>query len=196
MSFCPRSGLWGIAEDECGSVIGGIKKLYFTIYKEGFFKYDEDKVHDQPVPKEIPTIVSGFNETLIEDDAWKTIEIRRNTSSMETEAVFNDDGFAVYFDNRINLVVKRMDATSRVALETLSRAKTMCICIDNNNVWWVLGSSSPMVSTSGGAESGTNTTDSNEYTLTLTAQEKVMAIPMSDDAIAKFKEIYGDWLTI
>lgn len=97
----------------------------------------------------------------------------RKQSSSATSTFTNDDANGISFvQTDIALRFARQDAAKRLAITTLLRSEVQGIYKDANGQYWFIGFDDPVTCTAGGAETGTSSTDPNQYTVTLTDLSK------------------------
>ena len=148
--------LKGITVD-CEPSIGGLKVVYIANHSdvEGFTTNGG----------QITSI------TMASDAYFKTYSFRRNTASMtSTLSVDPTNGTSVATDVALSFL--KQDTEKRMEISALSIGELTLIVEDANGRYWFLGKDMPVMASAGGAESGTNYTDGNRYTITLQDNSK------------------------
>ena len=92
----------------------------------------------------------------------------------------NDNG-THYFTNALNMVLAKQDTNKRLNIEALASGDCMCIYLDGNNNYWVIGTDQPVNMTTVSATTGTAATDSNQYELVLSEDAPSMPIQLVGD---------------
>lgn len=195
----------------CGSNLGGIRATYIGAYGMADFTYEYDII-DSISASDYQSLDASEQAKYIQEDevyvryaldidgnkiasAIKTatlateaepmqaFQFRSQTGSMVQELEANDNG-TNFFNITVNLVFAKQDAHKRLAIQSLAMGETCAVVEDNNGKKWYVGHSNPLRLTTTTADSGTAYSDSNSYTLTLTTADTIMALPISDEALA------------
>jgi len=169
----------------CGSNLASIKKLWIGAFESASFTYNYQKdeneqfVLDADGNKIIETVATA---TLNENEStWVEFGFRKNTSEMATEMTRNDNG-SYYFTNSANLVFAKQDKIKRLSLQATAAGECSMVILDSNNIYWLIGSDNPVTATTLSATTGTAVGDANQYSLTLSADEAIMPIPLDASA--------------
>lgn len=166
---CSTATLAGLGQDCLGSV-GGIKAVYIGHYEE--FTYSEES---GLVAKEGAT-----------DGKLHRFFVRKQSSSMTSTFTADDANGVEYWQNDLALVFARQSKEKREQIIALTAGapELICVAIDANNTYYLLGSNNPMTRTAGAAQTGTASTDANNYTLTLSETTDILPI-IVDEAKVK-----------
>lgn len=149
----------GITVD-CEPSMGGLKVVYIANHGD----IDDFEVTDG----QITSITMASGKT------FQTYTFRRNTASMtSTLAVDPTNGTSVSTD--VVLSFLKQDTQKRIEISALSIGELVMMVQDANGRYWFLGKDMPVMASAGTAESGTNYTDGNRYTITL--QDNSMDYP-------------------
>ncbi len=151
--------LHGLSLD-CNGSLGGIKEVYIAPYS-----------HVSQV--ELTTEGGSSNElqeigqiTMADSNKFKRYQFRRNTANMtSTLNVDATNGTTVSTDLVMSFL--RQDAQKRLEMSALTLSDTAVIVRDANDNYWYLGYDFPVNASAGTAETGTNFTDGNRYSITL-----------------------------
>ena len=114
-------------------------------------------------------------------EAWVEFGFRKNTGEMTSEMTRNDNG-SFYFTNGANLVFAKQDQLKRLALQATAAGECSMIILDSNGIYWLIGAENAVTATTLSATTGVAVGDANQYTITLSADEAYMPIPLDDDA--------------
>lgn len=143
---------------DCEPSMGGLKVVYIANHSD---------VTDFTVDSggQITSITMASGKT------FKTYSFRRNTASMtSTLSVDPANGTSVSTDVALSFL--KQDTSKRIEISALSIGELALIVQDANGRYWFLGKDMPVMASAGGAESGTNYTDGNRYTITLQDNSK------------------------
>ncbi len=195
----------------CSSNLGGIKTCYIGNYGMADFAYEyqivdtisatvyqaldaseqakyvqEDEVYVRyNVDIDGNKIASAIKSATLTTNAepMQVFQFRSQTGSLTQELEANDNG-TNFFNITVNLVFAKQDAHKRLAIQSLAMGETCAVVEDNNGKKWYVGRSNPLRLTTSTADTGTAFSDSNGYTLALTTADTMMALPISDEALA------------
>lgn len=162
--------------DACKPTLGGIKAVYMANYKDNAFVITEGE------DKLIDGSVSGFAEGV----EFVKYPIRKNTASFTSTLNNSTDG-ASYVSTELSLVFNRMETAKRIAMQALALGECIVVAEDSNGEMWAMGVDSPVTATAGGAETGTNKSDRNAYTLTLTDESLGFLYALDETAKEQLK---------
>jgi len=139
-------------QNDCLPSIGGLRVVHIANYSDiADFTITDGKI---------------TSITMAEGKKFKTYSFRRNTASMtSTLNVDATNGTSVSTD--VVLSFLKQDTAKRIEISALSIGELAMIVVDGNGTAWFLGKDFPVMASAGGAESGTNFTDGNKYTITL-----------------------------
>ena len=184
----------------CGSNLASIKKIWVGAFESATFTYNYQEapdgstyplvdadgyVLDQDGNKIIESVASA---TLVADidlitegnqpgQPWVEFGFRKNSSEMTSEMTRSDNG-SYYFTNAANLVFAKQDQVKRLALQATASGECAMVILDSNGKYWLIGSENPVTATTLSATTGTAVGDANQYTITLSADEAYMPIPL------------------
>lgn len=165
----------------CGSNLSSIKKLWVGRFESAnfTFNYQEDgqgaQILDQdgnPIIESVATGVLKANE-----DNWVEFGFKKNTSEMTSEMTRNDNG-SYYFTNSANLVFAKQDKVKRLALQATASGECTMIILDSNGIYWLIGAEIAVTANTLSATTGIAVGDANQYSVTLSADEAWMPIPL------------------
>lgn len=117
-------------------------------------------------------------------------DLPKDTASFtQTGNVSNVNG-TLFFDQAISFNLQKMNANARNQVLLICKNRNLKIAfLDNNNVWWILGTTRGAVVTANTGVTGTAPGDANQFTLTLSAQEPQPAYQISPDPETVFTGI-------
>lgn len=163
----------------CGANMASIKKLWIGGYESATFTFD----YETGAGPDGTDVIEDVKTAVLEagKDAWVEFAFKKNTGEMTSEMTRNDNG-SYYFTNAANLVFAKQDAGKRLALQAVASGECTMIIQDSNNIYWLIGYDSAVTATTVTATTGVAVGDSNQYTVTLSADEPFMPIPLLDGA--------------
>lgn len=156
----------------CKDSLGGLDAVYFINYDE----------------------VTGYTYDLTNTDVIETItgggtinaykyELK-GTSSFEQSINSSRENGTTFFEQTLNLVLKKQDLATHKEIKLLSYGRPRVIVKDHNGNYFVMGLDWGAEVTGGSIVTGAAHGDLSGYNLTLTAQEKIPAnfMEATDDA--------------
>lgn len=151
---CTQS-LSGIAAS-CDTNTGGIREVYICNYDD-VTSFEVDSVSNM-----IDTI------TMDTDKKFKKYLFKKNTSNL-TSTLNVDPAQGINFvQSDLTMVFAKQETTKRMEIAKLSLGELRVIVLDANGKYWFLGAEEFVAATAATAQTGTNRTDGNNYTITLT----------------------------
>ena len=162
---CTSYTLKGITND-CSTSKGGIREVYIADWAKDLFTLGE---------------TSDTVASLKPDAKFYKFFVKKNTSSFTSTATIDLANGVNYVSTELNLVFTRQETAKRVEMSALLLNDVAVLVIDSNNKVWCLGKDNPVNATAGTAESGTNATDGNKYSLTLTDESDTFPFEYSGE---------------
>ena len=168
----------------CGSNLPSIKKLYVGTFESSTFTYtyqqnsEAQDVLDADGNKIIEAVSGATLKTGA--DKWVEFQFRKNSSSMDTEMTVNDNG-SHFYTNSVNCTFAKIENSKRLALQSVASGECSMIIVDSNNQTWLIGADNPVSLTTLTSSTGTAIGDSNQYSVTLSAEEPTMPILIEAD---------------
>ena len=162
---CTSYTLKGITND-CSTSKGGIREVYIADWAKDLFTLGE---------------TSDTVASLKPDAKFYKFFVKKNTSSFTSTATIDLANGVNYVSTELNLVFTKMETSKRVEMSALLLNDVAVLVIDSNNKVWCLGKDNPVNATAGTAESGTNATDGNKYSLTLTDESDTFPFEYSGE---------------
>lgn len=152
MASCSQT-LAGIPAS-CETNVGGIREVYICNYN------DVDKI---TVTEGVITAIT-MNATA----KFKKYCFKKNTSSLTSTLNVDPANGVNFVQSDLALVFAKQETAKRIEIAALSLGELRVIVLDSNGTYWFLGEEEFVSATAGTAETGTNRTDGNRYTITLT----------------------------
>lgn len=171
----------------CGSNLASIKKIYVGAYESATFTYNyqKDENNQDVLDQDGNKIIESLSTAVLgsTSDPWVEFGFRKNSSEMTAEMTRNDNG-SYYFTNAANLVFAKQDKVKRLALQATAAGECTMIILDSNDIYWLIGGSNPVTASTLSATTGTAVGDANQYSLTLSADEGYMPVPLDAEQAA------------
>ena len=175
---CTSKYLTSIATS-CTSNLPSIKSLWIGQYDSASFTYtylQDGNSQNATDADGNPIIESVSGATLKEGSKpWVIFNFKKNTGELTSEMTVNDNG-SHYYTNGVNLVFAKIDNGKRLSLEAVASGECTMIVLDSNNQYWLIGAENSVAMTTLSATTGVAVGDSNQYSLTISADEANMPI--------------------
>ena len=168
----------------CGSNLPSIKKLYVGTFESGTFTYtyQQNSESQDVLDADGNKIIEAVSGATLKSgaDKWVEFQFRKNSSSMDTEMTVNDNG-SHYYTNSATCTFAKIENSKRLALQSVASGECSMIIVDSNNQTWLIGAENPVSLTTLSGSTGTAIGDSNQYSVTLSADEATMPILIEAD---------------
>ena len=168
----------------CGSNLPSIKKLYVGTFESGTFTYtyQQNSESQDVLDADGNKIIEAVSGATLKSgaDKWVEFQFRKNSSSMDTEMTVNDNG-SHFYTNSATCTFAKIENSKRLALQSVASGECSMIIVDSNNQTWLIGSENPVSLTTLTGSTGTAIGDSNQYSVTLSADEATMPILIEAD---------------
>ena len=140
----------------CETNVGGVREVYIANYD------DVSAVTLDETSNMIKTI------TMVDTAKFKKYAFKKNTSSMTSTLNVDPANGVNFVQTDLSLVFAKQETVKRMEIAKLSLGELRVIVLDANGKYWFLGQEEFVSATAGTAETGTNRTDGNRYSITLT----------------------------
>ena len=168
----------------CGSNLPSIKKLYVGTFESSTFTYtyQQNSESQDVLDADGNKIIEAVSGATLKSgaDKWVEFQFRKNSSSMDTEMTVNDNG-SHYYTNSATCTFAKIENSKRLALQSVASGECSMIIVDSNNQTWLIGADNPVSLTTLSGSTGTAIGDSNQYSVTLSADEATMPILIEAD---------------
>lgn len=191
----------------CGSNMGGLKKV--CIGQWGLATYEFDyQIVDTKTQEEYTSLTAdeqakyelvgesyvqyakdGDGEkiksaiksaTLEGSEKMKEYVFREQNASLTQTLQANDNG-TNFWEQSINLTFAKSESIKRLAIMSLMQGATQAVVVDNNNKMWMVGLERPLRLSSAENTTGTAFTDDNQYVITLSCTDRILALPINEE---------------
>ena len=163
----------------CTSNLPSIKSLWIGQYDSASFTYTylQDGQSQDIVDDDGNKIIEAVSGATLKEGSkpWVIFNFKKNTGELTSEMTVNDNG-SHYYTNGVNLVFARIDNGKRLSLEAVASGECTMIVLDSNNQYWLIGAENSVAMTTLSATTGVAISDSNQYSLTISADEATMPI--------------------
>ena len=142
----------------CKDTISGIQKVFFADY---------GTLGNASITAGVVTAFSGTAYSLYQFDI-------KSASGLEQTITSSNENGTTFYEQKLTLILTKLDAPTQVSLDLIIKSRPHVFVLDNNGNYLCVG----MVrgcDTNGSATTGVALGDLNGYTLTITAQEALMA---------------------
>lgn len=169
---CSANFIMGIPAS-CEGSRGGIVTAYIWPYKEGAFLTTTDSGSSI---EDTVSGISGVTEVHV-------INFRKNSGSFTSTLNIDDANGVMAVETEINLVFSRMESAKRLALQAMVLSDAQVVVKDGNGEYWAFGRTEPVRPSTAQGQTGTNATDGNNYTVTLSDSDSQFPLPLTKDAV-------------
>ena len=132
---------------------GGIKEVLIAPYED-------------VASVSVATGTSLLTPTMESGKKFKQYKLLKSTGGL-TSTLNTSETTASYFTNEVTLQFMKMETAKRIEIMALMMTACAVIVRDANDKYWYLGKDSYVECSAGSATTGTATSDSNHYELTL-----------------------------
>ena len=148
--------------EPCKDQVGGLNYVYF-INSTAALTVDYDTANTDVISQLATAAVSAYAYEL------------KGTSNFEQAINSSRDNGTTFFEQVLNIVLKKQDAETTKQIKLLSWAKPIVVVEDNNGNSWVMGLEHGSEVTAGSIVTGAAMGDLTGYNVTLTGQERTPA---------------------
>lgn len=150
----------------CDSSMGGIKRVFIGNYSQ--LDSTTGSMRDSIILDKSKELIDNIEVTGKLPSTVNHYNFRKQTGSVETNIVSNEETGVVFYESTINLVFTKQETSKRVEIAALALGDLFVIVEDNNGNYFVYGLDYPVTLSEANASSGTAFTDFNGYNVTLT----------------------------
>lgn len=185
MALCSNICLNGGIDGRCETGMGGIIEVAISNWATNLFtKHSEGENPETPGANGPVSYVTADTAggTCGTVSAWYKFTFRRNTGNMTSTLNIDDTAGVSFVQTDLQLIFGRMDQAKRLEIVSLTQAPCAIVVKDSNNNYWALGVDEPVTASAGEGVTGTNRTDSNHYSVTLTDISETFPLPVQNGA--------------
>ena len=146
--------------ESCKDTVGGLKAVYFIDF--------------QILPADV-TMTNDLITAITNVDFLYKYELKGNDNTFEQNIVSNREMGTTFFQQVLNIKLKKQDATSTKEVKLLAYARPHILVENNNGQFFVMGLYRGCDLTGGTISNGGALGDFNGYSLTFTADESLPA---------------------
>lgn len=157
--------------EACKDSLGGISAVYIFNYGEATFTIDADGWVTDIQPASGTGVVNAYKY------------VTRHQSSMEQTIQANAENGTVFFDQAVNLVLKRLDAQTSKEVKLLAWGRPQIVVETNTGQAWLCGYAAGCDVVGGTITTGVAKGDLAGYTINFLGQEKEPAEELSGAVI-------------
>ena len=168
----------------CSSNLPSIKSLWIGTFDSASFTYTylQDGQSQDITDDDGNKIIEAVSGATLKEGSkpWVIFNFKKNTGELTSEMTVNDNG-SHFYTNGVNLIFARIDNSKRLSLEAVSSGECTMIVLDSNNQYWLIGAENSVAMTTLTATTGVAISDSNQYSLTISAEESHMPLFIEAD---------------
>lgn len=169
MSNCASARTLAGIPFDCNSNRPGVIEIY--LFNHGDITFTPATPYDATA---VPSVPTGTSPKVY------LYELPKNTASLSSPMTVSDDGQVTYA-NTIVMQFNRLEASKHAELSAISMGYIDAIVRDKNQKLWYVGLDEYLAPTDGTAETGTSSSDSNHYSLTLAAESAYLPFEISEN---------------
>ena len=113
--------------------------------------------------------------------AFKVYNLRKGSASMTSTLTVNDNAGS-YFTSEVAINFSKMETSKRLEVMAMLMGQTSGIVKDMNGKYWAVGSANPLEGSAGTGETGTASSDANQYTVTISVDEAELPYEITDSS--------------
>lgn len=155
-------------DSRCDTSTGGVKEVYIGAFG--------DLTPGTPSAGLISALTLAGSKLVI-------FRFRKGAATMEATANIDADNGSAYVTTTIAMNFTKMESAKRVQIQALIAGGAMCIVLDNNGKYWLLGYDAPLDCSAASGSTGTAWSDANQYTITLTDTSRELPFEVAGTAI-------------
>lgn len=155
-------------DSRCDTSTGGVKEVYIGAFG--------DLTPGTPSAGLISALTLAGSKLVI-------FRFRKGAATMEATANIDADNGSAYVTTTIAMNFTKMESAKRVQIQALIAGGAMCIVLDNNGKYWLLGYDAPLDCSAASGSSGTGWGDANQYSITLTDTSRELPFEVAGTAI-------------
>lgn len=159
--------------EACKDSLGGIQAVYFFNYGEATFTVDTSTGYLVSIAKDDPAGGSV--------NAYRYVT--RHQSDMTETIQASPENGTVYFDQAINLVLKRLSGATSKEVKLMAWGRPQIVVHDNNGKAWLAGYAHGCDVSGGTITTGVAKGDLSGYTINFLAQEKEPSFEVTGSTI-------------
>ena len=111
--------------------------------------------------------------------AFKVYNLRKGSASMTSTLTVNDNA-GNYFTTEVVMNFLKMETAKRLEVMAMLMGQTSGIVKDANGKYWAVGISNPLEGSAGTGETGTASSDANQYSVTISVDEPELPYEIVD----------------
>ena len=113
--------------------------------------------------------------------AFKVYNLRRGAASMTSTLTVNDNS-GNFFSTEIAMNFLKMETSKRLEVMAMLMGQCTGVVKDNNGKYWAVGVEHPLEGSAGTGETGTASSDANQYTVTISVDEAELPFEITDSS--------------
>lgn len=162
MASCTSYTLSGLNAG-CKDSVGGVAKVWLADFEAVEWTVD----------------TSTYIATPDATTAFKVYNLRRGAASMTSTLTVNDNAGS-YFTTEVAMNFLKMENAKRLEVMAMLMGQCTGVVKDRNGKYWAIGVENPLEGSAGTGETGTATSDANQYTVTISVDDAELPREITD----------------
>lgn len=164
MANCTSYTLSGLNAG-CKDSVGGVAKVWLADYNA------------------VSWDVSTGTHTIKPDatTAFKVYNLRKGAASLTSTLTVNDNS-GNYFSSELTMNFLKMETSKRIEVMAMLMGQATGIVKDRNGKYWAIGVDNPLEGSAGTGETGTASSDANQYSVTISVDDAELPMEITDSS--------------
>lgn len=155
---------------DCRDSLGGITEVYFMA------------ASDMTSFTAVSGVITAVSKTV--GKKFFKYELAKATSMFQETITSSVENGTLFYQQELTIILNKLLVNTRNEILLLGQNRLVAIAKDNNNKYWMLGSTRGIDITGGNSASGTAEGDRSGYTLTFTGKEPQLCFEVSGTIIS------------
>lgn len=155
----------------CMDNVGGIKKLYIIELDEIDF--------DNDITVSTDGSITNIGASTLK---WYVFQPNKNSSNFAETINSSVENGTIYYEQVVTAVFGKNEQRKRNVIAELGKGETVCLVVDSNGKYWLVGEKDNGCTLGGSFTTGTTKADGNQWSVTLTVQANAPAIEVIPSA--------------
>lgn len=110
---------------------------------------------------------------------FKVYNLRKGAASMTSTLNINDNA-GNYFTTEVTMNFLKMETSKRIEVMAMLMGQATGIVKDRNGKYWAIGVDNPLEGSAGTGETGTASSDANQYSVTISVDDAELPMEITD----------------
>ena len=162
MASCTSYTLSGLNAG-CKDSVGGVAKIWLADFEAVKWNFKD----------------TSYTPSTIDTSAFKVYNLRKGTASMTSTLTVNDNAGS-YFTTEVTMNFLKMENAKRLEVMAMLMGQCTGVVKDRNSRYWAIGMENPLEGSAGTGDTGTASSDANQYTVTISVDESELPREITD----------------